>query len=35
MATYEDYKTLRNKIRKYETLSIVLPCIARLHEVSS
>lgn len=34
MASFEDYKVLRNKIRNYEPLSIVLPCIKILHEIS-
>ncbi|MBI5557077.1 MAG: hypothetical protein HY885_05520 [Deltaproteobacteria bacterium] len=34
MASYEDYKVLRNKIRNYDPLSIVLPCITKLHEIS-
>lgn len=34
MANFEDYKVLRNRVRKYETLSLVLPCIKKLHEIS-
>lgn len=34
MASFDDYKVLRNKVRKYETLSLVLPCIKKLHEIS-
>lgn len=34
MASFEDYKVLRNKIRNYDPLSIVLPCITKLHEIS-
>lgn len=34
MSTFEDYKKLRNKIRKFEPLSIVLPSIQKLHEAS-
>jgi len=34
MASFEEYKILRNKIRNYDPLSIVLPCITKLHEIS-
>lgn len=34
MANFEDYKALRNKVRNYELLSLVLLCIKKLHEIS-
>jgi len=34
MSTFEDYKKLRNKVRKFDPLSIVLPSIQKLHESS-
>jgi len=34
MSSFDDYKVLRNKVRKFQTLSIVLPCIEKLHEIS-
>lgn len=34
MSTFEDYKKVRNKVRKFEPLSIVLPSIQKLHETS-
>ena len=34
MSKYEEYKVLRNKLRKYDTLSIILLCIGKLHEIS-
>ncbi|WP_136515943.1 GapS1 family protein [Geomonas edaphica] len=34
MSTFDEYKVLRNRVRKYDTLSIVLLCINKLHEIS-
>lgn len=35
MSSFDDYKVLRNKVRKFQTFSIVLPCIEKLHEISN
>lgn len=34
MAKYDDFKLLRNKIRKYDPSTIIVLCIQKLHEIS-
>ena len=34
MSKYNDYKVLRNKVRKFTALSIIFICIKKLHEIS-
>lgn len=34
MSKYDDYKVLRNKVRKFTALSIIFICIKKLHEIS-
>lgn len=34
MSAYDDYKTLRNKVRKFSAISMVSLCITKLHEIA-
>lgn len=34
MSKYDDYKVLRNNVRKFNAMSIILTCIRKLHEIS-